>query len=337
MKIKTPEQVLWDSGLRFEKAEMIESIARAMIKYHRQFKKAKSVMVYTNRSLFVKFDIDSLGCREYRVKTTKWGYLKELFYFLTHRFDIYYCWFGDLHALIPCLFSRLYFGRSVIFIGGYDGCYIPEIDYGVFRGNLREKVIRFVYKLAHGLVFVSNDIRDRMFSFIPVKSYKVIPLGMDIDFWKPEETDRDIDYIMVANVKDHNTFVRKGVDRFINLSRLYWDKKFVIIGWDGPPSHNFQVIKFVDADKLKAYLNRSRYYLHLSRYDASGSSLCAAILMECIPLVTDQGGARQMIGECKETELGGMKLLTPLKARRTDYILTLEERRDAILSFIETL
>jgi glycosyltransferase involved in cell wall biosynthesis len=291
--------------------------------------KMKTVMIYRNDSTFVDLDVEFLGCDRYQFTPTLKGYLKMFWYFLTHRYDRYIIYFCNVMALIPIFFSRVYFGKSFIFAGGYDACYIPELNYGVFDGSFRSKLIKLAYRTVHKVVISSGyELAERLKEHVDVDP-EVIYCGVPTDYWKPDLTiERDIDYITVGYFKDMNTWIRKGGDVFFNIARIKPDKKFAIVNFhlDINVPENVMVIKFISNTQLKELYNRSVHYCQFSRYESFGFALAEAMSMGCIPIVADVGimyyiagstgnslDARQRIIDLFSYNIRKEKLLTLLK------------------------
>ena len=261
----------------------------------------KKVMVYINRSSFIKSDIDILKCSEYKFTPSIKGFIKQFFYFLTHRYDQYYIFFCDLHGLIPVLFSRLH-GKSTILVGGYDAVRID--DYGIFDGGVKSKIIKLIYKLAHDVIISSGDeLKERLNRHIKTDAEVIYP-GIDTSFFTPAKgIKRDIDYITTAGATNEKIFYRKGLNRFINMAESNPDKKFVIINCSILINiNNIEVTGRVSDLELKKYYNRSKYYCQLSRYESFGISLIEAMSMGCMPIVSDVGMMKIIAGNVTTRE-----------------------------------
>ena len=273
----------------------------------------KTILIYSSKQPFVQNDINILECDEYKVITNKKGYLSELIFFIKNRYDKYYIWFNDIHALIPVIIAKLTFRKSIIFAGGYDAVYIPELNYGALNGSFRSKIIKLIYKLADRVVVPSLDLYSKLKIHIR-KDIEIIHSSINTQFWKPEKLERVYDFVTVGNIKDSNTFYRKGIDKFFHSASEHPDKKFVLIGnfsneLQKPRLHNLTITGYLDVEYLKFFLNKSIHYCQLSRYESFGYALIEAMSMGCIPIVNDAGIMKFIAGDVKTTEQARQRVI----------------------------
>jgi len=278
---------------------------------------AKTIIIYDTYASFVKQDIEILGADGFHFHK---NYLYQLWFFLTHRYDRYIIYFCNSKALIPILFSRLYWGRSIIFIGGYDATYIPEINYGAFSGGLTEFITRLAYRTAHKIVISSGDeLKDRLLEHINVKC-EIINCGIDTDFWRDLGSERTIYCITVADIHNESMWIRKGMDKFIELANDNPDKIFMVVNnqLDKKFPKNVRVLGYVHRLALRRLYNASKYYAQLSVYESFGIALAEAMSCGCLPIVSDVGVMKDIAGNVK----------TPKEAHdRINYKFSLEIRK----------
>ena len=276
----------------------------------------KTILIYTNKSTFVKRDIEMLKCKEYHFNNSKkliiFSFIKQFFYFLFHPYQKYIIWFCDYHAIIPVTFSKLY-GKSIILVGGYDAMSLPELKYGIFyKNNLRALIAKISYLLCTKIWVVDKSLIEGYNSYTKVKTgiinfmkirkdkFEVVPFGYE--FYKPLDIDRHIDFLTVGNITHKRVFDRKGINTFIEMAYDMPDKKFMIVGLDYW-FHEFMIIDNltlygkVPINKVLRLMNESKVYCQFSLAEGLPNTLCEAMLMGCVPIGTKVNGIPRAIGK----------------------------------------
>jgi len=277
----------------------------------------KTILIYTNKSTFVKRDIEMLKCKEYHFNNSKkliiFSFIKQFFYFLFHPYQKYIIWFCDYHAIIPILFSKLY-GKSIILVGGYDAMSLPELKYGIFyKNNLRALIAKISYLLCNKIWVVDKSLIEGYNSYTKVKTgirnfmkirkdkFEVVPFGYEL--YKPLEITRCMDFLTVANITDRRVFDRKGIDKFVEMAKQMPDKDFAIVGLSYllfisiPDLRNLTLIKNVPINKVLRIMNESKVYCQFSKAEGLPNTLCEAMLMGCVPIGTKVNGIPRAIGK----------------------------------------
>ena len=125
--------------------------------------KKKATVVYSVERSFVKSDIsilEALGIKVYKIHSSP---EKNLFKFLLNRImeklksilylsrsKVLISWFNDYHSFIPILFSKLFFKKSIIIVGGYDAIVDNKNNHGLFfKGGLRSTIAKLNYKMVN--------------------------------------------------------------------------------------------------------------------------------------------------------------------------------------------
>ena len=85
--------------------------------------------------------------------------LKSVFYLSRSRFLI--SWFNDYHSFIPILFSKLFFKKSIIIVGGYDAIVDNKNKHGLFfKNGLRSFVAKMNYKMVSEVWVVHKSLEN---------------------------------------------------------------------------------------------------------------------------------------------------------------------------------
>ena len=111
--------------------------------------------------------------------------------------------------------------------------------------------------------------------------------------------------LCVALIESRRTFLRKGIDTFLELAAEVPDYQFVLIGpnkaamalFPNPLPGNVSVFERLPHHELNSYFEKASFYCQLSRVEIFGIAIGEAMLNYCIPLVTNVGGMPEVIGD----------------------------------------
>jgi glycosyltransferase involved in cell wall biosynthesis len=225
--------------------------------------------------------------------------------------------FGGYHAFIPALIGRLFRKKTFIILGGTDAVSFPSINYGTFRKKIQGKITCLAYRLSHRLLPVHKSLIYRSDTYYTEDSlfqgckhwcknlntpFTEIPNGYDSAFWTPE-IDRKVEksFLTIAALPDPSKVVLKGIDLILEIAEIFPNASFTIIG--SMPSYqipnipkNVLVIPFMSADGLRDIMRKSEFYLQLSISEGFPNALCEAMLVECIPIVSNVAAMPEIIG-----------------------------------------
>ncbi len=254
------------------------------------------------------------------------GYLFSLW-----RYDLVYIWFADYHSFLPILFSKLFRKKSIICAGGYESTYIPEIDMGVFtKATLRKRLRCFCasYSLKncdlilpvdeslieHENSYIYSDkpgkpiLKDGIKNFVQVKGrFETVHLSYDSDYFKKNPSiKKEKAVVSVGLITNENEFRRKGFDVLVESSKVLTDTKFILAGLSDEyfqklkslNLNNLELYKTVSYDKLIELFSRAKVYSQLSLFEGMPSTICEAMLCECIPVGSSVNAIPHIIGDC---------------------------------------
>lgn len=262
--------------------------------------------------------------------------IKEFFYLLFNiwRFRLVYIWFADYHSFLPVLFSKLTGRKSIICAGGYECTYIPEINCGVFtKASFAKRIRNFcvTYSLKNCSLILPVDetlientnnyiysdipdkqpLRDGIKNFIPgIKTpMQTLYLGYDAGvFRKAEGLVKENSVISAGLIINDDEYRRKGFDVLIECAKIMPDVKFVLIGlndefYDKLNSlklPNIELHKIISYDKLVAEYSKAKVFAQISMFEGMPSTICEAMMCECIPVGSDVNGIPKIIGSTGE-------------------------------------
>ncbi len=260
--------------------------------------------------------------------------IHQFFYLLFNiwRYDLVYIWFADYLSLFPILFAKIFSKKSIICAGGYEATYIPEINMGVFTNasiskSVRAFCVRYSLKnctyilpvdetlIEHTNNYIYSDIpgkaplKDGIKQFIPgIKTYfKTMYLGYDSElFKKPENIKKERSVVSAGLIVNDDEFRRKGFDLLIDAAKQMQDIKFILIGFNEEylekykktVSSNVELFGIVPYSKLIEEYSKAKVYAQFSMFEGMPSSICEAMLCECIPVGSDVNGIPKIVGHC---------------------------------------
>jgi glycosyltransferase involved in cell wall biosynthesis len=275
------------------------------------------LLIYPSWSVFVRTDYEILSA-EYDVTTYHFrpaeGVVKvfaelarQFLFLILHiwRYDTLFIWFADQHSFLPVLFAKLTQRKSLVVIGGYDVCRIPELGYGVFCSGPRGFAAAWSMKHSTLNLPVSTNVLRKVKAITRRKNAQLVyncvikPLRQNLK--NPERKF----VLTVALIDSKRTYYLKGIDLYVDTAMLLPQITFLIIGLNTDKlSHIYEIfpsnvvaIPPLQHDELAAYYSQSKIYCQLSRSESFGIALAEAILHGCIPVVTHEGGMPELVGD----------------------------------------
>jgi len=223
------------------------------------------------------------------------NFVRQFFHLIFHRYDVYYCYFVDYHALLPVVWAKLMRRKSVVVVAGYDamGIKTSVMTYGIFNSKWRGWIARRIYAWTDHVFLVSQglvkqlrkngiDIDDR---------FQVVYMGFNIYNFRTENKSH---YCFMIGVGSTDTeFYRKGYDRFIALAEKLPAYTFYCIGLDksrkGIP-FNVIVLDPMPNDQVIDLMSRAKVYLQPSRAEGWGTAITEALLCGCTVVSSEVDG-----------------------------------------------
>jgi len=278
--------------------------------------KKKILLVYTNYSSFVRQDHELLSeeneVSNYHFTQNKnlfglvWQLIKQFLFllFLGWKYDVIFIWFADYHSLLPVCFAKISGTKSIIVVGGYDVNYLPGFNYGSFNNPVRKFFTKQSFRQVTYALPVAKALENKLLYISPKTAAITIPTIQNENKFSITNTNREKLILTIATVSSYQTFMIKGLDRFAELARLLPDYQFMIIGimenakkFFDPIPDNLILHPPVEHEALQAYLNRSSFYLQLSRSEGLPNALCEAMLCGCIPAGMNVGDVKTAIDQ----------------------------------------
>ena len=222
-------------------------------------------------------------------------------------------WFASKHAIPIILLNYLFKNKIFIIAGGYDVAKMPEINYGSMRFGSKRTIVNWILLKAHNVIAVSKSNRDEILNNTKVTKDKIRLIYNCVQKSKVKYDLKKDNIIITVGEVNEETYLRKGLDRFIKVARLMPEIEFIHIGkWtdkNGNRSNktikyvkrkspsNIKFLGYLKRKELIKYYNISNIYLQLSRHEAFGISVLEAMSYGCIPIVSNIFSLPEIIGE----------------------------------------
>ena len=295
--------------------------------------KKNVTVVYSVERSFVKSDIsilEALGFRVYKIHSRP---EKNLLFFLLNRIreklksilfisrsKVLISWFNDYHSFIPILFSKLFFKKSIIIVGGYDAIVDNKNNHGLFfKSGIRSAIAKLNYKMVNEVWIVHKslengcDFAKQKFNIISgVRRFtskkniviKEINTGYDTRFWNYNQNEEKTGILTAAFFSDKRVINIKGLNIFNKLASLLPNVNFTIVGESGIRisdfinlESNIKVMGVQTKSQMKKLYQNNKFYFQGSRLEGLPNSLCEAMLCGCIPVGSRVFGIPDAIGK----------------------------------------
>jgi glycosyltransferase involved in cell wall biosynthesis len=220
------------------------------------------------------------------------------------RATITYSWFASVYSSVLVLFTKLFRRRSVIVLGGVDVADIGELNYGIWNSWWRAPIVRYGIMHADAVLAVDMFLKIEAMRLAKYdgRNIAVLPTGYDAEAWKPEGAKRQL-VLMVASSPDAARVKIKGVDFFLDIARSLPDVPFVLVGPSDAVTKTLRIPEnvkchaFIPPHDLLLLYQEAKVYTQLSMREGLPNSLCEAMLCECVPVGTHNGGIPTAIGD----------------------------------------
>ena len=295
--------------------------------------KKNVTVVYSVERSFVKSDIsilEALGFRVYKIHSRP---EKNLLFFLLNRIreklksilfisrsKVLISWFNDYHSFIPILFSKLFFKKSIIIVGGYDAIVDNKNNHGLFfKSGIRSAIAKLNYKMVNEVWIVHKslengcDFAKQKFNIISgVRRFtskkniviKELNTGYDTRFWNYDQNEEKTGVITAAFFSEKRVINIKGLNIFNKLASLLPNVSFIIVGESGIRisdfinlESNIKVMGVQTKSQMKKLYQNNKFYFQGSRLEGLPNSLCEAMLCGCIPVGSRVFGIPDAIGK----------------------------------------
>lgn len=276
----------------------------------------KIIVVAPSLATFVEKDLKTLqefsATRLLLLKSTKgFGLIKALLYQFAQLIkyiresDCCFIWFADYHSLLPACFSRIFGKKCVIVLGGTDVNCIPELKYGYCSNIIRRIATLASITLCDSLLPVDNSLAEKLESRNPKLKEKIltVPTGFNGNLWFCDTPKKNL-ILTVAMFSNWQRIKIKGIDFFVEVAKLLPEYQFAIVGAKAGaeklldvPSNLTVYTQVLTHEELRKLFSQARIYAQFSLTEGLPSTVCEAMLCQCVPIGTDVGGMKNAIGQ----------------------------------------
>ena len=235
---------------------------------------------------------------------SNWNYIDPKLLFNLIWCNTIVVWFASSHAFPVILLNYFYNKRLIIIAGGFDVANVSNINYGAMRGKSRAKLGKWLLSRAHSVIAVSKSNRQEIIENGNVAPKKISLIYNAIPETIITHTIEKKNQVLTIGEINEETYLRKGLDRFIEIAKKMPTIQFIHIGkWTDKKGNssreiidyvksispsNIKYIGFVRKNILEKYYSESKVYLQLSRHEAFGVSVVEAISKGCITIVSNE-------------------------------------------------
>jgi len=269
---------------------------------------------------------------------SNWNYIDPKLLFNLIWCNTIVVWFASSHAFPVILLNYFYNKRLIIIAGGFDVANVSNINYGAMRGKSRAKLGKWLLSRAHSVIAVSKSNKQEI-----IKNGSVAPKKISLIYNAIPETiithivEKKNQVLTVGEVNEE-TYLRKGLDRFIEVAKKMPTIQFIHIGkWTDEKGNssreiidyvksispsNINYLGYVETKELEKYYEESKIYLQLSRHEAFGVSVVEAMKYHCIPIVTNVFALPEVVGKCGYIVRNKIQCINSIKRLIKDNSLT---------------
>jgi len=196
---------------------------------------------------------------------------------------------------------------KIVVTGGYDVAGEKEIGYGLMLSPVWKRMVRYILRRAKAIISVSHSNKNELETYLGINHSKVVYNCADGNKFKPSGKKDERLVLTVGTVKIE-TWMRKGLQKFIELAKIMPDFKFVVVGkiHDDIKCEikifeievpNLTFTGYVSDEKLVEWYQKAKVYCQFSMHEGFGVSLAEAMLSECVPVVTNRRSLPEVVGD----------------------------------------
>lgn len=214
--------------------------------------------------------------------------------------DLSITWTVDIHTAYVVLISKIFRKKSIVIVGGYEVCNMPEINYGLQINPVRGWIAQWALKNANAVLVPSVAYQQKVKELVGVTAY-VLPNCSEIPNVSPIEQKLPVVVMIAGQYGSAEDFsALKGILTYDAIAKAMPETAFFLIGTaDKQLRNRCNSIHFTGKlknEEVQDLLSKSKVYCQLSYTESFGVALLEAIQFGCVPVVTDKDGMTELVG-----------------------------------------
>jgi glycosyltransferase involved in cell wall biosynthesis len=216
----------------------------------------------------------------------------------------------------------------------------------------------FVLNKATRILPFSKDAEKAALALVnDAAKLTLIYLGVDVERFYPSYPKKE--KVLTVGAVWRRNLDRKGLETFVKSARYLENIEFVLVGQfmddsihylRSIGSKNVRFTGFLPTSELIRHYQEAKVYVQVSGHEGFGLSLAEAMACECVPVVTDRGAIREVVGDTGiyvpygdpvATAQGIKQALSSEKGgparQRIEEMFTVEKRGEALLKTLSDL
>jgi glycosyltransferase involved in cell wall biosynthesis len=236
-------------------------------------------------------------------KKNYWGLLRSAVSVIKNIlfYDVTITWTADIHTAYVVFISKVFQKKSIVIVGGYEVCDMPEIGYGLQMTPVRGRLAKWAIQNANAAIVPSVAYQRRVMDLVGVNAYVVPNCSNTPD--APPQTGRNQSVVMIASqFSDAGNFaLLKGMGVYDGIASKIPETQFCVIGTvDESIRKQYPHLCYlgrINQEDLYKTLTQTKVYCQLSYTESFGVGLLEAIQCGCVPVVTDRDGMAELVGD----------------------------------------
>lgn len=215
--------------------------------------------------------------------------------------DVSITWTADIHTAYIVFISKLFRKKSIVIIGGYEVCNMPEINYGLQTRPIRGWITRWVLHNADAIIVPSAAYQQKVKELVSTPTH-VVPNCSEISNSSSIAKKLPVVVMVATQYGSTDDFIAlKGLLTYDAIAKAIPETAFFLIGTaDKSLRDRCNSIIFTGSivnNEVHDLLKQSKVYCQLSYTESFGVALLEAIQFGCVPVVTDKDGMAELVGD----------------------------------------
>jgi|WetSurMetagenome_2_1015567.scaffolds.fasta_scaffold06678_4 glycosyltransferase involved in cell wall biosynthesis len=212
--------------------------------------------------------------------------------------DVIYIWFADVHALFCIWCARLFHKKTIVAIGGYEVCDMPEIDYGFQRksAGIRGKISRMVLKGADAYIIPSQSYYERSLKYVDRNKLYLLSTATRLKY--PDKFSDKNEIVLTVGSATLSNYKLKGIPVYDEVASRINVPCYFIGSSDKWVEDHFNYITYLgkmDHEDVIKRMSIAKVYCQLSYTESYGISVMEAMACGCIPVVSDRDNLGELV------------------------------------------